>query len=121
MRSCDILPEMRFGKLTAVRKMKARGKGQHVQWLCECDCGNLHEARGACLADGTTIQCANCRAAQSVKTRRSSTASGVIHTAGAMNDSDLTLRIAGAYRVAIEESCPRVAKELNEIILSCMQ
>lgn len=121
MRSRDILPEMRFGKLTAIRKLKARGRGQHVQWLCECDCGKLHEARGACLADGTTIQCPNCRAAEAVRTKRGeSPVPDVIHTAGAMNDSDLTLRIAGVYQIAIEESCPRVAKELNEIILSCM-
>ncbi len=53
-----------FGRLTVLGRVEnwrqERADGtvrQLAQWLCRCDCGNAHIARGDCLRDGRTSSC----------------------------------------------------------------
>jgi hypothetical protein len=45
---------LRYGKLTAVEKIRDRGE---TEWLCVCDCGNATMARGERLTSGRTWHC----------------------------------------------------------------
>ena len=50
---------MRFGRLTAVKKVgtKGSGRGSKAIWLCRCDCGNEKEILRNSLVSGTTKSC----------------------------------------------------------------
>ena len=47
---------MKFGKLTVVEKLASKNDG-YQWWLCECDCGNKIETRGAYLHRGRITDC----------------------------------------------------------------
>lgn len=52
------LTDRRFGKLTA---QKREGKtNRHIDWVCECDCGDLILVRGDLLTSGAVIDCGMC-------------------------------------------------------------
>jgi len=46
----------KFGMLTVISRSRV-GKNRDVFWNCICDCGNMKEARGRSLKDGTTKSC----------------------------------------------------------------
>lgn len=46
----------RFGRLVVLRKSEKRRRGMSV-WVCICDCGNIAEATGLDLRDGSTKSC----------------------------------------------------------------
>ena len=50
---------MKFGRLTAIKKVgtKGNGKGSKSIWLCRCDCGNEKEILRNSLVSGTTKSC----------------------------------------------------------------
>lgn len=54
--SLQDLTGQRFGRLTCIRDA---GRNEHgeILWLCECDCGNQHVARGAALRYGSVKSC----------------------------------------------------------------
>lgn len=49
------LTEKVFGRLTVLKKLDKRGKEWY--WLCECECGNTKEVRGASLREGKVKSC----------------------------------------------------------------
>ena len=57
-RSKNLIGE-RFGKLTVVALTKPifSGKQKKLCWLCKCDCGNYHIARGDSLKNGHNTSC----------------------------------------------------------------
>lgn len=46
----------RFGRLIVVHSTKPNKWG-NMQWLCQCDCGNIIEVAGGCLNGGTYRSC----------------------------------------------------------------
>lgn len=50
------LTGMRFGKLLVIARVENSGDNRSM-WLCQCDCGNEHKARGKLLKDGHTKSC----------------------------------------------------------------
>lgn len=50
------LTGQRFGRLTVV-SLAGRTKDGRAKWLCQCDCGNLHFARGSHLRSGDIQSC----------------------------------------------------------------
>ncbi|MCH5278234.1 MAG: hypothetical protein J1E60_00405 [Christensenellaceae bacterium] len=54
-RRIEDLTGQRFGKLTVLRR--AKDKNGYVQWLCQCDCGNLHSVDAGNLKNGSTESC----------------------------------------------------------------
>ena len=50
---------MKFGRLTAIKKVgtKGNGKGSKSIWLCRCDCENEKEILRNSLVSGTTKSC----------------------------------------------------------------
>lgn len=53
------LTGQRFGMLTVLSEMERRrySSGLYRMWLCECDCGNVIEARQDLLRSGRTQAC----------------------------------------------------------------
>lgn len=49
------LSGQQFGRLTVIERIE--NKGACVQWLCRCDCGNLHKTISASLRAGTCQSC----------------------------------------------------------------
>lgn len=49
----------RFGKLTAIKRIgtKVRGNNHSALWICKCDCGNEKEITSADLFSGRVISC----------------------------------------------------------------
>lgn len=45
-----------FGKLTVIKKMDDK-VGNHIMWLCKCDCGNVKTIRGSSLTSGESKSC----------------------------------------------------------------
>lgn len=54
------LTDMRFGKLTVIKRMPNNENNQIV-WLCRCDCGIEKEIIGSCLKAGKIKTCRKCR------------------------------------------------------------
>lgn len=50
------LTNQKFGKLTALYPTEKR-RGNHIVWVCKCDCGNTCEVSGAMLTIGHTNSC----------------------------------------------------------------
>jgi len=50
------LTGQRFGKLVVLRKTDLRRKGK-ILWICQCDCGNMHQAMSSRLISGHTKSC----------------------------------------------------------------
>lgn len=51
----------KFGALKVIRRAGAEDNAAgHAQWLCECDCGALHVARGTALTSGNVLRCKRC-------------------------------------------------------------
>lgn len=50
------LTGQRFGRLTVV-SLAGRTKDGRAKWLCQCDCGNMHIARGSHLRSGNIQSC----------------------------------------------------------------
>lgn len=48
---------MKFGRLTAVRKLPERTKCKHVLWECICECGNTIKVTSTDLKRGNTKSC----------------------------------------------------------------
>lgn len=48
---------MKFGRLTAVRKLSERTPCNHILWECVCDCGNITKATSTDLKRGNTKSC----------------------------------------------------------------
>lgn len=46
----------KYGKLTVIEK-GGKSKNGHQRWICQCECGNLYEAEGSKLRNGTTTHC----------------------------------------------------------------
>jgi hypothetical protein len=55
MTTSVIVPGMRFGRLTVIRKARSGRQGQH--WECQCDCGNITQPLAGGLRRGTTKSC----------------------------------------------------------------
>lgn len=52
------LIEQRYGKLTVLCEYSKRSeKGNHIQWVCQCDCGNEVIVPGAYLRSGKKTSC----------------------------------------------------------------
>ena len=47
---------VRYGQTTVVVR-EPNDKNRAIQWLCLCDCGNSHSARGSNLRAGSTRSC----------------------------------------------------------------
>ena len=47
----------RFGKLVAIKPLKTKDNNGSIHWLCECDCGNIVEASGHRLRNGSKMSC----------------------------------------------------------------
>ena len=50
----------RFTRLTVLDRGKTVSRGEEgsvVYWVCRCDCGGIHEVRGAELRNGHTRSC----------------------------------------------------------------
>jgi hypothetical protein len=58
------LTGQRFGRLTVIKK-HGINKHRQVQWLCQCDCGNLCTPLGMCLRKNNTRSC-GCLAKKSI-------------------------------------------------------
>lgn len=55
------LTGQRFTNLRVIRRAGAEAnEAGHAQWLCDCDCGALHIARGTNLTAGTVTRCKRC-------------------------------------------------------------
>lgn len=52
------LTGMKFNKWTVIKRVENRGK--EVYWLCQCECGNIHEVAGPTLRRGNSRQCQSC-------------------------------------------------------------
>lgn len=50
----------KYGKLTVIERGEPDGKG--VRWLCKCECGRLHTARGVFLRNSMIKSCGCSRA-----------------------------------------------------------
>lgn len=50
------LSGLRFGKLVVISRIENSSDGRS-RWLCQCDCGNSHMARGKLLKSGHTKSC----------------------------------------------------------------
>jgi len=46
----------RFGRLVAIEPTEKR-KNNHVVWVCQCDCGNIHEVISSVLVSGLSNSC----------------------------------------------------------------
>ena len=51
------LTGQKFGKLTAIKKVKVYNKTNSAQWLCKCDCGKEKIVSASCLRSGDTQSC----------------------------------------------------------------
>lgn len=56
MREYENLVGNRYGKLIVKELLPSKGNG-HRHWLCQCDCGNMHEATTGNLNYGHTTNC----------------------------------------------------------------
>ena len=56
MRELPDLIGKRYGKLVVTELLPANGSG-HRRWLCQCDCGNTHEATTGNLNSGHATHC----------------------------------------------------------------
>lgn len=53
------LTGQRFGKWTVINRALNR---KHISyWICQCDCGNIHEVQGNNLKSNKSKQCQSCR------------------------------------------------------------
>ena len=50
------LTGQKFGRLTVIRKAENPSEA-HINWLCECECGNFITTRGTSLRSGITKSC----------------------------------------------------------------
>ena len=50
------LTGQRFGKLVVIKRVE-NTKNNKVQWLCQCDCGNLYTVQGEHLRNGSVKSC----------------------------------------------------------------
>lgn len=48
---------MKFGRLTAIRKLSERTPCKHILWECACDCGNIIKVTSTDLKRGNTKSC----------------------------------------------------------------
>ncbi len=69
-RGIKLEPQQRFGQLTVLKREETDGHA--VRWICLCDCGRLHSARGTRLRSGATTRCSACaaRAGAATKAKR---------------------------------------------------
>ena len=56
MREYENLVGKRYGKLIVKELLPSNGSG-HRRWLCQCDCGNIHEATTGNLKSGHATNC----------------------------------------------------------------
>lgn len=56
MREYESLIGKRYGKLVVKELLPSNGSG-HRRWLCQCDCGNMHEATTGNLNSGHATNC----------------------------------------------------------------
>ena len=47
----------RYGRLTVLELVGAKGRGRGMHWRCQCDCGNIVEVAGSDLRQGKTRSC----------------------------------------------------------------
>lgn len=52
-----LLPGAKFGKLTVIKETEKTSTNGCNIYLCQCDCGNLHEVVGSHLRDGRIKSC----------------------------------------------------------------
>ena len=50
------MSNQKFGRLTVIERAGSSSCG-NVKWLCKCDCGNTHIAKGSDLRNGSTKSC----------------------------------------------------------------
>lgn len=60
----------RFGRLVVLRRAIQTGKTKNARWLCQCDCGAMHEANSSALIRGLTKSC-KCLARELTSSRAS--------------------------------------------------
>lgn len=46
-----------FGRLTAIKRIEQTGTTKNARWLCQCSCGNTHEANSSALLRGAIKSC----------------------------------------------------------------
>lgn len=46
-----------FDRLTVISRVPQTGKTKNARWLCQCSCGNTHEANSTALLSGKTRSC----------------------------------------------------------------
>lgn len=51
------MSNMRYGRLTVIKRSENNTKQGKPLWVCECDCGNVLEIPRKRLIDGTTTSC----------------------------------------------------------------
>ena len=51
------LTGQKFGRLTALCRVKPPNNTKYTYWKCQCDCGNIKDIRASSLKDGTTKSC----------------------------------------------------------------
>ena len=56
MRKLNDLTGKKFGRLTVIKRAES-DKENRVQYLCECECGNIKIIRGSSLTSGNTKSC----------------------------------------------------------------
>lgn len=47
----------RYGRLVVLERCETVKHGDHVKWLCQCDCGNMAKVRSNSLRFGNTLSC----------------------------------------------------------------
>ena len=81
MSKFEDLTGMKFGKLTAIKRVENSKSGQ-TRWLCRCDCGNEVIVRAADLKNEHTISCGCERIKQLIEcnTTHGMTNTSIYHT-----------------------------------------
>jgi hypothetical protein len=59
--------DMKFGKLTTVRRASTYSRFATSDWICTCDCGQRVKARRLDLLSGKKTECYYCRRNTSVQ------------------------------------------------------
>jgi hypothetical protein len=66
MASALDLKGKKFGDLHAIERYENDDAGRS-QWVCICDCGGAHIARGSYLVEGRTTRCSTCVRADGIR------------------------------------------------------
>lgn len=71
------LTGQRFGRLVVLERCETVKHGEHVKWLCQCDCGNTVKVKSNSLRFGNTMSCGCLRVEQAMVQVESRTKHGL--------------------------------------------